>query len=351
MKHLSTQEILNIYDGIRLQKPSKFSRYGCLKITERLLFYFIILFVAIFTISGIVGLFKGRGFFSFLFSYMPVIYMVVIWFIFKWQLKTRKEAAGNYSDDEQNLILYFEPEIKQIQAQVEMQRVQRRNTSNAQISKGFGTAGKMIGGLAGGTIGAVGGIASTGLSGLNTGATQLMNYISLKKAKRAITDEQYDSIVNTLVTNDLMLKERGLEGLNIDEESLSELPPICVKNYWINEREDYPLCAIGQDGIYRTSTHQITWLFFTSKQIGVFDHYTELFNRGMVEDMKEFYWKDVVSITTKIETSKVGIEQKTLLIKDASGDSFSCSYNNDLEIERAIKGLKSYFRDVKERNS
>ncbi|MDR0811906.1 MAG: hypothetical protein LBN23_06530 [Paludibacter sp.] len=256
------------------------------------------------------------------------------------------------SKDEERraIIYYFEPELKMIQNQITGQA----NQAGGVVKGTFGATGAILKaipipgmGLAGSAVSGIGKLAAQGVDAANRELARR----SLMNQKRYITDTLFDEIVNKRVTNEEVLKEKGLDELGLDNSQLTELPPICLKNYWIDEDDEFPLVATGQDEIDRTTTQQTTWLYFTPKQLCACDYYTDIITEKVQKETTEFFWRDVIGISNISKQLKSGIEKKYLVIKDASGDSYSCIYNDeDPKTNSAIRGLKNYFREIKENN-
>lgn len=170
---------------------------------------------------------------------------------------------------------------------------------------------------------------------------------------RRMKDEEYDAMVAEFVNRDH--RSKALSRVGLDEDELKEIAPICLHNYnymkaWARK---------GKDGKWRSSSYQVTWLFFSANQLYL---YQETINFDCEEkrtSTEEFHYKDVVSFSTTTEVEEIIEEYKTdgtEVHKNIEsnkfkivvpGDSFYAAMQPTPENERAIQGLKNKLREKK----
>jgi len=171
-----------------------------------------------------------------------------------------------------------------------------------------------------------------------------INPEKVKNTDRGIKDDFFDAIIIDRAT-EFDLRRKGLEVLGLDDTQISELPPVCFGNYYCDDNNSKQLIARGKDGIDRTSSYQVTWLFPTAKQLCIYQYTFDILADSQQETTQEYFWKDINNLQTSSETVN-GREQKYFLIQTAGGD-YECVYKDSPETRRAIQGMKAYFRDIK----
>jgi hypothetical protein len=178
-------------------------------------------------------------------------------------------------------------------------------------------------------------------------------------SSRYVSDEQYDAIVRACVER-LDPKTRGLNKLGIDESQVEKT--IIFQNYKYEEKDgDTFYWRIGEDGRFRSSIYEITYLFLTQEE--VFSYQLTLSSEWEKHDEQtyEFHYRDVTSFSSETR-------QKDIIEKDASGTSkkvyktvrneFHIRVPNDYftvvlgnkptqEEEDAIQGMKAMLREKK----
>jgi hypothetical protein len=179
-----------------------------------------------------------------------------------------------------------------------------------------------------------------------------------------ISDAEYDAIVNGIVEK-LNPQERGLKMLGIDESEIKN--PIIFKNYMWNDDEDdedttdkdFFYWRFGEDGVFRSSRFQVTYLFFTQHLIAAYQLVLSCDWKKYDETTYEYHYKDITSL-------KANTVQKDD-IKDIKGDkpelktelnrfdiivpndSFYVSLGNKPtpEEEKSIRSMKNMLREKK----
>lgn len=166
-------------------------------------------------------------------------------------------------------------------------------------------------------------------------------------------DSEYDEMVKKYLNQDHRAK--ALAKIGLDEDELKEIDPIFLHNW--NYTKAY--ARRGADGKWRSSSYQITYLFFSATQVYF---YQETINFDCDErrvSTEELYYKDVTSFSTTTETEEIvsgytkegneihtNIESTKFKIT-VPGDKFYAAMEPTPEIERAIQGLKAKLREKK----
>ena len=176
-----------------------------------------------------------------------------------------------------------------------------------------------------------------------------------------ISDAEYDQMVVDKYTS-LNLKQKALDKIGVDESQVNEIAPCEFKNY---TDEGNIRLKRGKDGKFRSSAYQVTWLFFSDKQVYVYQHTFNLDEDGKKERTEEYFYKDVTNFSSSSEsvekeyweTGKGCINKVPVVtrkIKDSDvfqiivpGDKFSCAMINDSEAEEKIKAMKNKLREKK----
>jgi len=120
--------------------------------------------------------------------------------------------------------------------------------------------------------------------------------------KKGISDEEFDSVLQAKLTS-LNLKQKALDKIGVDESQVNEIPP-CEFHYWHYEKGK-AYTKFGKDGKYRCSQYQVTWLFFSDKQVYVYQYTLNLDEDGKKERTEEYFWKDITNFATLTEDEEV----------------------------------------------
>lgn len=169
-----------------------------------------------------------------------------------------------------------------------------------------------------------------------------------------MSDAAYDEMVAKFLSQDFRTK--ALAKIGLDEEEVKEIEPIFLHNY--NFTKAY--ARTGADGLWRSSSYQVSYLFFSSTQVYL---YQETINFDCDEkrvSTEELYYKDVTSFSASTETEEVTVDfdkktgnailgnvESTRFKIVVPGDKFYAAMQPTPENERAIQGLKSKLREKK----
>ena len=180
---------------------------------------------------------------------------------------------------------------------------------------------------------------------MNTGCLQ-------KKMK----DSEYDALVQERIAS-LNAKDKALEKIGLDEDQVSEIDPVNFGGYYFDGKRTYS--KRGEDGQWRSSAYQISWLFFSSTQVYLYQYTFNMDEDGKQIRTEEYFYKDITNFSTSsdtIETPHWDPKQKKMVLENVDsnrfrlvvpGDSFYCSMEQNEYTERAIQAMKAKLREKK----
>jgi len=279
--------------------------------------------------------------------------------------RIRKKIDTLPDDKKANYLvkLYFDPERMRLQ-QMQMQAIQTQatgmNAGNAAggIIKGtFNGMGSIMsmtglpgGGIINSVMGGMGNIASNVVKDSSNALSALgrfANNVEFQDIERGVSDAELDEAMKNFIAK-LPFIKKGLDSLMLDESQISELPPVCLDNYYYDGNNENLFVVRGQDGIIRTSCYQVNCLYFTAKQLCIYQYTIDLSNgiNPQGSKTKEYFWKDISEFSFE-NLSSMGNGQKCFVIK-TSGGEYYCVYKETPETNRALKGMNFYFRNIKE---
>jgi len=175
-----------------------------------------------------------------------------------------------------------------------------------------------------------------------------------------LKDEDYDAMVKDRVKS-MNFKQKALSKIGLDESQVSEIEPVHFEGYWFDEKKT--LALWGKDKLWRSSAYQVTWIFFSSSQIYVYQYTLNMDEDGKKESTEEYFYKDITNFSTTSDTVEKLVLDKVSCKGDATytrknvdanrfaivvpGDKFLCSMDQNDYTERAIQGMKAKLREKK----
>ena len=174
-------------------------------------------------------------------------------------------------------------------------------------------------------------------------------------SKEPISDKEYEKMVrNYLSSNDF--KKKAMNKIGVDEDQVKEIEPIHFEGFRFGKNS---LSKQGDDGKWRSSEYQVTWLFFSDNQIYVYQNTFFMDGDGRKESTEEYFYKDITNFTTVSDTTEtpeydpesgetklVNVDANKFAIS-VYGDKFYCSMEQNDYTERAIQGMKAKLREKK----
>lgn len=166
-------------------------------------------------------------------------------------------------------------------------------------------------------------------------------------------DEEYDMMVAGYLSQDH--RSKALSRIGLDEDELKEIEPICFHGYNFNRA----YARKGADGLWRSSSYQISWLFFSDNQVYFYQDTINFDCDEKRTSTEEFFYKDVTSFSAVTETEEclegfnadgtekhANVESNKFKIV-VPGDKFFAAMQLTPENERAIQGMKNKLREKK----
>jgi len=150
--------------------------------------------------------------------------------------------------------------------------------------------------------------------------------------------------------------QRGLKKFGVDAEEVSEIKPVDIYGY--DYEGNY---LIGLGGL--SSKYEVTVLYFSDKQIYVYNLVFDMLSNSLKERAEEYFYKDVTNITTiedNRETTDIqkgcvgtkvvkGTDSSTDLKIVVPGESFVCGVypKDNADFESRIRAVKAKLREKK----
>ena len=182
---------------------------------------------------------------------------------------------------------------------------------------------------------------------------------------KAMSDQEYESMVMAKAKSS-DFKKKALEKIGLDESQVNEVAPIHFEDYWWGDAEkDSNKFEVyrGKDGIWRTTAYQITWIFFSSTQVYVYQYTFHMDEDGKKEKTEEYFYKDITNFSqTSDSVEKEFVEkvscrgEKTYKRTSVDtnrfalivpGDRLNCAMQQNDYTEKAVQGMKAKLREKK----
>ena len=174
--------------------------------------------------------------------------------------------------------------------------------------------------------------------------------------KKTMTDEQYSELVKSTVRK-INFKQKALDKIGLDESELREIDPVTFEGYVFDDKKAFK--KRGKDDLWRSSCYQVTWLFFSSTQVYMYQNTLNLDEDGKKEKTEEYFYKDITNFSTSTDTVEVtywSAKANKNLIENVNsnrfaltvpGEKFYCSMEQNEQTERAIQAMKAKLREKK----
>jgi len=174
-----------------------------------------------------------------------------------------------------------------------------------------------------------------------------------------VPDQQYDAMLNKVLQG-TDWRKKALNKLGVDESEVNEIEPVHFEGYRFDGNV---FVKRGKDGIWRSSAYQLTWLFFSSSQVYVWQNTFNMDEGGKKERTEEYFYKDITNFSATSETDELetvvpggcmgGAKVTRVQVHNnefkltVPGDKLSCSMVQNEYTERAIQGMKAKLREKK----
>lgn len=174
-------------------------------------------------------------------------------------------------------------------------------------------------------------------------------------SKKPISDEEYEEMVSRYLSKN-NFKQKAMNKIGVDEDQVKEIEPIHFEGFRFGKNS---LSKQGDDGKWRSSEYQVSWLFFSDTQVYVYQNTFFMDQDGRKEATEEYFYRDITNFSTSSDTTETATydkkEGKDVLVNvDANrfaitvpGDKFYCSLEQNDYTESAIQGMKAKLREKK----
>ena len=175
-----------------------------------------------------------------------------------------------------------------------------------------------------------------------------------------LSDAAYESMVMARAKS-MDSKQKALNKIGLDESQVNEVTPIHLEDYLFDASNAY--ARRGTDGVWRSSAYQISWIFFSSTQVYVYQYTFHMDGHGKKENTEEYFYKDITNFSTSSDTvekttiDKVSCSGKRTYRRTnvntnrfnivVPGDRFVCAMKQNDYTEKAIQGMKAKLREKK----
>lgn len=177
---------------------------------------------------------------------------------------------------------------------------------------------------------------------------------------KGLKDEEYEAMVMARAKS-MDFRKKALDKIGLDESQVSEIEPVHFEDYYFDEKKTF--AKYGKDRKWRSSAFQITWIFFSSTQIYVYQYTFNMDEDGKKERTEDYFYKDVTNFSTSTETIEKEVPLKTSCKGDTTygrknvdnsifsiivpGDKLICAMEQSEYAEKAIQGMKAKLREKK----
>jgi hypothetical protein len=174
--------------------------------------------------------------------------------------------------------------------------------------------------------------------------------------QKKVSDETYDAMVDAKIKS-FNARAKAMAKIGLDESQLKEIEPVHFEGFYFDSKKTY--AKRGKDGKWRSSAYQISWLFFSSTQVYLYQYTFNLDEDGKKEATEEYFYKDITNFSTSsdtVETPYWDVKKKKTMLENVDsnrfslivpGDKFYCCMEQDDYTERAIQGMKAKLREKK----
>lgn len=172
-----------------------------------------------------------------------------------------------------------------------------------------------------------------------------------------LKDEEYDQLVISKI-NSFDFKKKALSKIGLDESELQEIEPVNFEGYYFDGKHTFS--KWGKDRKWRSSAYQVSWLFFSSTQVYVYQYTLNLDEDGKKETTEEYFYKDITNFQTVSDTIETPVwdpKKKKFVLENIDknrfsitvpGEKFFCSMEQNDSTERAIQAMKAKLREKKQ---
>jgi hypothetical protein len=177
----------------------------------------------------------------------------------------------------------------------------------------------------------------------------------------SMSDEEYEALVKQKATS-MDFRQRALDKIGVDESQVNEIEPVHFEEYWFDEKKTFAKC--GKDRKWRSSAYEISWLFFSSTQVYVYQYLFNMDEDTKKERTEEYFYKDITNFSASSDTieketpeepgcmggelkytrKNVELDRFALVVP---GEKFFCAMKKNDQTEGQIQAMKAKLREKK----
>jgi len=152
------------------------------------------------------------------------------------------------------------------------------------------------------------------------------------------------------------VRRRALAKLGLDEDEVKLIDPVLIDGYYFKSIASGVQVKLGKDRVFRSSNYEGIVLFFSEHQLHAFKFQFSLTQAGEIrEQTDEYFYKDVVSVSTQSETFKVTdvkgqsqtVNYEEFKLTTSGGTSITSSVRDEGAVSRTIQGARQLIREKK----
>lgn len=175
-----------------------------------------------------------------------------------------------------------------------------------------------------------------------------------------LKDADYDALLAEKVKS-MDFKRKALNKIGLDESEVSEIEPVHFEEFAFDTPNS--LAKLGKDNKWRSTSYQISWIFFSSTQIFVYQYTLNMNDDSKKESTEEYFYKDITNFSTANDSVEKEVALKTSCKGEVTygrknidtdrfaiivpGDKFYCAMTASEYSESTIQGMKAKLREKK----
>ena len=170
---------------------------------------------------------------------------------------------------------------------------------------------------------------------------------------KGMSDSEYEQLIKSKLAG-MNLKKMALDTIGLDEDEVSEIPPVELQGYAF---DGTPYIKRNNSGKFVSSKYQITWLFFSSTQVYTYTYYFSLDKDEKYQNTLEYFYKDVTSFSTSTAPHEYTVSngkndkkeqfQSAMFKMVVPGDSFFASITDVDNADQILQAMKQKLREKK----
>ncbi|MBQ9638290.1 MAG: hypothetical protein IJV22_01870 [Bacteroidales bacterium] len=185
---------------------------------------------------------------------------------------------------------------------------------------------------------------------------QVIRYFTASGCLRKTwSDSEFDAYVAKQIAG---LHQRAIEHIGLDEDELKEIDPVSFGGFLFN---NVRLSQKGEDGLWRSNKYQVSWIFFSSTHVYLYQKTIDLAFGDVSERTEEYFYKDITNFSTRqssenivsydangkeIDGSRQTVNTTSFTIV-VPGDNLTCAMDKNDSNERSIQAMKTKLREKK----